>query len=253
MPIKCDTHLHTSLSVHAVGSVHDLALAAKNQGLEAIVVTDHCSLQMCHFEQSVDVLLAQQLPRFDEGVRIFRGAEIDIVDYKGHLCFYNIPYDAEQSALDRLLDTLEVVIASPHYPPEDRRGSYEEVTEMFLHLIAHPKVTILGHPERIGTDFDLTAVTLAAAQNGTFLECNHTSLQRNYREQIKKMLQFCKLFGTSIVVGSDSHDPQYVGRFDEAYRLLREVDFPEELIANRTRADFERALALQKQCKEARK
>ncbi|MCI8332404.1 MAG: PHP domain-containing protein [Clostridiales bacterium] len=253
MPIKCDTHLHTQLSVHAVGTVQDLALAAKNQGLEAIVVTDHCSLQMCHFEQSVDVLLAQQLPRFIEGVRIFKGAEIDIVDYKGHLCFYNIPYDAEQSALDRLLENLEVAIASPHYPPEDRQGSYEEVTEMFLRLIAHPKVTILGHPERIGTDYDMTAVALAAAQNGTFLECNNVSLQRNYRDKIKKMLQLCKLFGTYIVVGSDSHDPQYVGRFSEAYQLLHEVDFPEELIANRTRAAFEKALARQKQSKAAKK
>lgn len=253
MQIKCDTHLHTVLSVHAVGTVHDLAVAARSKGLEAIVVTDHCSLQMCHYEQSVDVLLSQQIPRSIEGVRIFRGAEIDIADYKGHMCFYNIPYDAEKSALDRLLGSLDVVVASPHYPPEDRRGSYEEVTEMFLHLIAHPQVTILGHPERIGTDFDMTAVALAAAGNGTFLECNNVSLQRSYRDQIKKMLQQCKLFGTSIVVGSDSHDPQYVGRFDEAYQMLREVDFPEELIANRTRAAFEAALAKQRKCKATKK
>ena len=250
MQIKCDTHLHTLLSVHAKGTVAQTAAAAAERGLEAIAITDHGSRKMCHFERSVEELLAQQLPRLSCGVRIYRGAEIDIEDYKGHLCFYNIPYDAERSALDRLLETREVVVASPHFLPEGRQGSYQEVTDMFLNLIANPHVTTLGHPARIYQPFDLTAVALAAAENGTFIECNNVSLNREEeRETVVQLLLLCKTFGTQIVVNSDSHAPENVGSFTEAYRLLQKIDFPEALIANRSRECFEQALTRQRKLK----
>lgn len=246
MQIKCDTHLHTELSVHATGTVEEVAARAAELGLGAVAITDHCSLKMCHFERSVDVITEQNVPRMCHGVRLFRGAEIDLEDYKGHLCFYNIPYDVQSSALDRLLETREVVIASPHFLPEDREGSYEEITEMFLGAIANPYVTTIGHPERINADFDMTAVALAAAGNGTFLELNNVSVQRGYDKTIRKMLEQCRIFGTQIVVNSDSHALSTIGELGAAEDLLKSVSFPQELIANLSRERFEQALAAQK-------
>lgn len=249
MLIKCDTHLHTTLSVHAVGSVAEYAARAAALGLEAIAVTDHCSLKMCHYEQSVDVILADTYPEKLYGVRIYKGAEIDLEDYQGHMCFYNVPYDAQSSALDRLLATRDIVIASPHFPPEGRVGSYEEITRMYLGAVANPCVTTIGHPERINGDYDITAVALAAAQNGTFLEVNSASIPRGYGPAISKMLTVCKSLGTMVVVNSDSHVVENLGQVDEAKRLLIDCAFPPELVANRDLASFEAALAEQKRRK----
>ncbi len=243
--------MHTVLSVHAKGTVEEAAARAAALGYEAIAITDHCSLNMCHYERSVDVLLMQKIPQSLFGVRIFRGVEMDLHDYQGHLCFYNIPYDDSSSALDRLMATREVVIASPHFLPEGREGTSDEITEMYLGAIASPYVTTLGHPERINKEYDVTAVALAAAGNGTFLEVNNLSVQRGYAPQIAKMLDQCRAFGTRIVVNSDSHSTNTVGSIDAAKSLLVECNFPEELIANRSLAAFEQALADQHSRKRA--
>lgn len=251
MQIKCDTHLHTVLSGHATGTVAECAARAAALGYEGIAITDHCSLKMSQYERSVDELLAQQIPQRLHGVRLWRGVELDLEDYKGHLSFYNVPYDADSSALDRLLVTRDVVIASPHYPPEDRIGSYAEITEMYLGAIANPYVTTIGHPERIGADYDMTAVAIAAARNGTFLEVNNVSIIRGYGAAIAKMLDQCRAFGTMITVNSDSHAIDTLGSVDAAKGLLIECGFPEELIANRTQKTFEAALAEQRRRKRS--
>lgn len=249
MLIKCDTHVHTVLSGHAVGTVPEIAARAAALGLEAVAITDHCSLLMSQYEESVNAILAQDVPESLYGVRLLRGAELDFHDYAGHACFYNVPYDAERSALDRLLETLDVAILSPHFPPEGRHGSYEEITNMYLAAIANPMITTLGHPERINADYDMAAVALAAAQNGTFIELNAASLSRGYGVKMAKMLELCKSFGTRIVVNSDCHTPELLGEADEAKRLMIDCAFPAELVANRDLATLTAYLNEQKRCK----
>ena len=251
MLIKTDTHVHTVLSGHAVGEITDIARRAAAIGLEAIAITDHCSLYMSNYEESVNAILAQKVPDSLYGVRLLRGAELDFDDYSGHICFYNVPYDARGSALDALLRTLDVAIVSPHFLPEGRVGSYEEITCMYLSAIANPYVTTLGHPERINADFDMTAVALAAAQNGTFIELNAASLSRGYGEKMARMLGICKNVGARIVVNSDCHTPELLGEVDEAKRLMIDCAFPAELVANRDYATLINCLNEQKRCKRA--
>lgn len=249
MLIKCDTHVHTVLSGHALGTVTDIARRGAAIGLEAIAITDHCSLYMSNYEESVNAILAQEVPDSLFGVKLLRGAELDFDDYSGHICFYNIPYDAKGTALDTLLRTLDIAIVSPHFLPEGRVGSYEEITCMYLSAIANPYVTTLGHPERINADYDMTAVALAAAQNGTFIELNAASLSRGYGEKMAKMLSICKGFGTRIVVNSDCHTPELLGEVDGIKRLMIDCAFPAELVANRDLATLTAYLNEQKRCK----
>ena len=46
------------------------------------------------------------------------------------------------------------------------------------------------------------------------------------------MLELCKKHKTSIVLDSDAHCEADVGNHSRAYDLLKEVDFPEELVVN---------------------
>ena len=45
-----------------------------------------------------------------------------------------------------------------------------------------------------------------------------------------------------ITVSSDAHSSFQVGSFESAVRMLESIDFPQELIANRTVESFEEAL-----------
>jgi putative hydrolase len=251
MLIKTDTHVHTVLSGHARGDIADIAKRAAGMGLEAVAITDHCSLYMSNYEESVNVLLARKIPESLYGVRLLKGAELDFHDYSGHICFYNVPYDADGSALDRLMRTLDIAIVSPHFLPESRVGSYEEITYMYLSAIANPYVTTLGHPERINADYDMTAVAIAAAQNGTFIEINAGSIQQGYGEKVARMLRICKGVGARIVVNSDAHTPELLGEVDNVKRLLIDCAFPAELVANRDYATLMTCLNEQKRCKRA--
>ena len=46
-----------------------------------------------------------------------------------------------------------------------------------------------------------------------------------------------------MIVNSDAHTPYAVGNLNEAKALLSEVDFPEELVVNRSVEAFKEALS----------
>ncbi|HHY70691.1 MAG TPA: phosphatase, partial [Thermoanaerobacterales bacterium] len=69
------------------------------------------------------------------------------------------------------------------------------------------------------------------------LEVNNSSLKTafyrlNVRENLLEMLQLCEKHSVVISLGSDAHFANAVGNFDCAALLLKEIRFPEELVAN---------------------
>lgn len=54
------------------------------------------------------------------------------------------------------------------------------------------------------------------------------------RENYYTMLELCRRYNTAVILGSDSHCAADVGCHDQAAALLREMDFPEELVVNRS-------------------
>lgn len=46
------------------------------------------------------------------------------------------------------------------------------------------------------------------------------------------MLKLCKSYGVPVIVSSDAHFAGDVGRFPFAKDVLKEADFPENLVAN---------------------
>ena len=57
------------------------------------------------------------------------------------------------------------------------------------------------------------------------------------------MLELCRHYRTPVIVNSDAHTPYAVGDLNEAKALLSEVDFPEELVVNRSVKAFKEALS----------
>jgi len=226
--ILVETHCHTLASSHAYSTVAELATYAKKIGLEAISITDHApdmydSPHMWHFS------CERFWPPIMEGMRVFSGAELNIKDANGGV-------DIE----DDILADLDVVIASAHQGISPDLN-FEEMTESYLSIIQNPNIDILGHSGTPHFSFDIEKVVKAAAKEDKIMEINNHSFgfrQKSIGNCIK-IAKAAKKFGMKIAVSTDAHICYELGNCSLVLPMLEEIDFPEELIVNRTLASFE--------------
>ena len=86
--IEVDPHTHSVVSLHAYSTVEECARHAAERGLRGIAVTDHCSHTLSQRANSIEAISNQKvLPDEMYGVRVWKGVEIDIVDFDGTLAF----------------------------------------------------------------------------------------------------------------------------------------------------------------------
>ncbi|NLL36912.1 MAG: phosphatase [Fretibacterium sp.] len=225
MKLLFDLHSHTSASQDGYSTLLENITFARGRGLMAYGISEHSGgLPVAARQGAFDNL--KVVPREVDGLKIYRGVETNIIDYKGG------------TDLDRelVLPRVDYVIASLH-PPCLRPGSVTENTDALIGAMAFPEVAIIGHPDDSRYPLDYEALILAAKETGKLLELNNSSLlprcgRQNGPENVREMLLKCAEHGARIVVNSDSHICFDVGRFDEAEALLAELDFPSDLIAN---------------------
>ncbi len=103
----------------------------------------------------------------------------------------------------------------------------------------NPYVQIIGHPDNSRIPLDYESLVKAAKEHHVLLEVNNSSLKPGSprpcaRENYYTMLELCRRYNTAVILGSDSHCAADVGCHDQAAALLREMDFPEELVVNRS-------------------
>ena len=224
MKFLFDLHTHSIASGHAYSTLQENVMAAKEAGLEVYGISDHTgpvnAMGDIYFKN------LKVIPRTIYGVKVLRGAEVNIVGYNGEL-------DLPESILKRL----DYAIASLHMNVGYTIGTAEENTQAYIQAMHNPYVKIIGHPDDSRFPFEIEPVVKAAKETGVLLEVNNSSLKpicgrKGARENIRRMLELCKQYGVRIVVDTDSHISFDVGQFSEAYEILTEMDFPEELIAN---------------------
>lgn len=226
MKFILDTHTHTLASGHAYSTIREMAAAAKEKGLELLSITEHGPKMP---GSATDFYFANlgAVDRNMYGVELLMGSEVNIMDYEGNV-----------DLKDTLLKNLDIVIASMHLPcivP----GTKEENTKAYLNVMKNPYVNIIGHPDDSNFLVDFKALVLGAKKHKVLLELNNSSLDpNNYRRDTKKndieMLKLCKEYGVPIVIGSDAHTDTAVGNHDLAMEVIKEAEFPIELVLNRS-------------------
>ncbi|NLZ54456.1 MAG: phosphatase [Thermoanaerobacteraceae bacterium] len=224
MQLLVDPHTHTIASTHAYSTIMENAKAAARRGIKLLGITDHAPA----LEDAPHVLHFQNLHVLDRelyGVKMLYGAELNICDYKGRV-------DLDETVLKNLdygVASFHTVLLKP--------GSKKENTRAMLGAMNNPYVKIIGHPEDGSIPVDYLELVKNAKKTKTMLEVNNSSLKTAYyrlnvRENLINMLQLCEKYGVPISVGSDAHFANAVGNFDCAIKLLEEISFPEELVAN---------------------
>ncbi len=226
MDYLLDSHTHSTASGHAYHTIDEMAREASERGLALLAITEHAVAMpgTCHryyFEN------LKALPRRMYGIEVLFGAEVNILDYDGRV-------DLEQS----LLKQMDVVVASLH-PPCISPGTREENTGAFLKAIENPAVNIVGHPDDGRYPIDYDTLAAAAKEQHVLIELNNASLnpegfRKNAWDNDRILLKCCEKYGTEIILDSDAHCRMEIGDHRYSSQLLEEMEFPEELIVNRS-------------------
>lgn len=219
-----DLHTHTIASGHAYSTLQENITAAREKGLTFLGLSEHGPA----VDGGPKPLYFQNykiIPREYGELRLFCGIETNITDYEGHL-------DLDEFTLSRM----DYCIASMHTRIVTP-GSARENTLASIHAMEHPLVKILGHPDDSRYPLDYEELVRAAAELHVALEVNNSSLhplsaRQGARENIRTLLETCMRYGTSVILGTDSHICSSVGDFTQADQVIREMDFPKELIVN---------------------
>ncbi len=222
-----DLHTHTLASGHAYSTITEMAKAASKQGVKILGITEHAptipgTCQLFYF-QNLSVI-----PRKRYGVELLFGSELNILDFEGSV-------DLPESVLKKL----DLCIASIHPPCFPKEHTKQQNTNAVLKAIENPYVTILGHPDDGRFELDYEKIVRAAKENHVLIEVNNSSLspntfRKNVRENMLYYLNLCKIEQVNIIINSDAHIDTDVGNHKRAIELLKEIQFPEELVINRS-------------------
>jgi putative hydrolase len=200
-----------------------MARAAKESGLELLAITDHGPAMpgsACHMHFQNIYICPEEL----EGVQMLYGAELNILDSAGQL---DLPPEVCQK--------LDITIASIHGPCFNSAPTLENITQAYLCAMEKPYVNIIGHPDDARFPVDAEALVKGARDTHTLIEVNNASLMPNgfrintYGTMLN-ILKLCKKYEVCVTTSGDAHFDTYVGKKQYVEQILKEADFPEELI-----------------------
>lgn len=251
--IRGDVHTHTLFSRHAYSTIAENVAATRAAGLDLLGSTDHFSLMLFpeqHVRNFQYLFNRDCWPRMWDGVTVLRGAEVDITGLDGSFFGQDIPVaegisghpEEPGTTLFSLVEKgCDYLIASVHNEAFAAGASRAQAADMYIRALESPRVLILGHVGRSGVPFDVDAVLTRARELGKLIEINEHSLEARRPQTdsaCRRIAERCAELGVGIVVNSDAHIAQAIGRYPHAEAMLEEIHFPQELIANRSAAAF---------------
>ena len=224
MPDKTDLHTHTIASGHAYSTRNEMIAAAAAKELEIYAVTEHAPAMpgSCH---SMYFMNFRALPRKHENMTVLYGAELNILDYEGHV---DLP--------ESILKELDLTLASIHVPCFSA-GSKEENTKAYVEAMKNPYINIIAHPDDARFPINYKELVKAAKEYHVILEVNNASLapgsfRGDPRAAYCEMLDLCIQYQVPVTMDSDAHVDSAVGVHDYAEKVLQKVEFPEKLLVN---------------------
>lgn len=217
-----DTHVHTISSGHAYSTLSDYVEQAKSIGLEMFAITDH-GPEMPGASHWYQIANQRVIPDYIEGIRVLKGAEVNIMDFNGKLDIH-----------DSLLEKLDLVIASLH-PPCIKPGTIEENTNALIGAMKNPNVDIIGHSGNPEFEIDIEAFVKAAKEYNCAIEINNSSDNTSRigsNDNCMAIAEAAKTYGVYIATGSDAHYKSYLGDFSEVDKIIQEIGIKKEQILN---------------------
>lgn len=226
MEIVADLHLHTVATKHAFSTVQENARAASEKGLYAIAITEHGPAMLdappWYFFKNLLVVPDELF-----GVRILKGCEVNVLSYRGNL-------DMQAN----VLAPLDWVVASFHKGIMHPKTA-EEHTKGHLAVAENPYIDVIGHCGQEAFPFDHEKVVKAFKEYGKIVEVNAGSFfsRPGSAENCRDIVRYCKKYEVPVVLDSDAHYCDLIGRVQPCIDMIEELGYPEKLVVN---ADVDR-------------
>lgn len=234
MTPEVDTHTHTILSGHAWSTLTENCRAARERGMKGLCLTEHAP----GIEGGAPSFIPhsqRMLPDVVDGIRVYKGVEVNILDHQNHL---DIP--------EEYLKLCEFTIASIHTHMFPERAKMGENTATYLEVLRNPLIDIIGHADDPSVSCDFEAIVLEAQKQGKLLELNNNSTTAHRPgslPSLKRYILCCKEHRQRVCVASDAHFYTMVGNVGPMMTLLDELEFPQELIVNLIKERFDAYIA----------
>ncbi len=223
--IKGDLQLHTTWS-DGKASVIEMAQAARLQGYQYMLVTDHSrGLGIVRGLSPEDVLkqweeVEAANAELGDAFTILHGIEVEIK------ADGTLDYDAETLA------QLDMVVASLH---TSLRQPREQITQRLLNAIRNPCVDIIAHPrgqlipERGPADLDMDAIFEAALEHDVALEINANPRRLDLDDvHARRAVEL----GVKLTISTDAHRPEEFSLMHFGVAIARRGWVPPEGVVN---------------------
>lgn len=231
-PVYFDSHMHTPLCKHARGEPEEYAEWAVKRGFKGIIFTCHCPMPDGFWPRvRMDM---DQLDLYVEMVARARNAYSGLLDIR--LGIESEFFPGTEKWIEQLHASHEFhhCLGSVHFFSPEYTGRYwknDSVAfqkQYFEHIAQSAETGLydtLAHPDLVKNenpdawDFDALMETIGpvldrVASTGVAMELNTSGRRKRYPETNPgpRMLAMMRERGIPVVLGSDSHVPECVGR-----------------------------------------
>ncbi len=215
--LEIDLHTHSFFSHCGIHTHLEILERAKSLGMKAVAITDHGPALTPRFSSP----FYDRLNHPVEGIRLLKGMECNLVGESGEI---DLP--------EERLPYLDIVLLGIH-PNTPKNLGKDRYTQMLVAAIENnPAVDIITHPNDITYPVDFEVVARVAARHGAAVELNNskTLLNRVPDEITRDYVGAVKESACRLVVTSDMHAMEELGRDDSVLPFLEEVSFPVDRI-----------------------
>lgn len=235
-----DFHTHTIYS-HGKGTIEENVQAAQERGLQALGITDHGPGHFFIGIRGVPGFLRikkeiETLRKKYRDTEILFGVEANIVDLDGTI---DVPAS--------ILRELDILLVGYHKLVKPASFGYfvqtvrnfgagwtktsspslrEKNTAAICAAVRRYPVDAITHPG-LQIDIDTAELARTCKEQGTCLEINSS-----YGEELDPYISAALPSGVDFIINSDAHQPQRVGDFEKAYRLVERLGLPLERVVN---------------------
>ena len=250
-----DYHLHTYLCRHAQGTLEDYVAYARQRGLKEIGFADHFPLYMMDFVPQTQVTMesheletylqmVEEVAAPAHDIKVKTGIEIDYIPEKTE----KVSSILEKKSFDYIIGSVHFMgdwdFTHPYHAHGFEECNLEEVYGEYFDLVTQAcksgLIDIIGHVDGVKkfgyrlSENKLMPYYREVAEilkdNSICLEVNTAGIDAPVKEMYPDylLLKECVKKGVSIVLGSDAHSPEQVGRhFPRAMSLLSEAGVKE--------------------------
>jgi len=206
-------HCHTNYSDgHA--TLEEMALAARELGLEYLGIADHSKTAVYANGLSIEDVKKQRKEIEDLNQKlapfvVFVGIESDILQ------------NGELDYADDVLESFDYIVASVH---GQFTGTEAQMTDRIVAAVSNPFTTLLGHPtgrvllSRDGYPVNLHKVFEACVEHDTWMEIN----AHPYRLDLDwRQVKTAKEMGVKFVINPDAHSTKEVAYYKYGVNVAR--------------------------------